>query len=130
MYRDLNQQLREKVEGHPMDFQRFKEQHPQFPSAQEENAEELIQQLQQQLQQWRSLLDSLSGPVRRGQTWDGTDRQCRGRLLAVVRDTNGAVTRQRLDAVWPDEVQRARCLAGLIEDGLVVRTEAGGFALP
>jgi uncharacterized protein with von Willebrand factor type A (vWA) domain len=65
MYRDLNQQLREKVEGRPMGFQRFKEQHPQFPSAQEENAEELIQQLQQQLQQWRSLLESLSEPMRR-----------------------------------------------------------------
>ena len=65
MYRDLNQQLREKLQGHQTDFQQFKDQHPQFPSAQEETAEELIQQLQQQLQQWRSLLESLSEPVRR-----------------------------------------------------------------
>ncbi len=65
MYRDLNQQLRETMQGLQTDFQQFKDQHPQFPSAQEENLEELIQQLQQQLQQWRSLLESLSEPVRR-----------------------------------------------------------------
>jgi uncharacterized protein with von Willebrand factor type A (vWA) domain len=64
MYRDLNQQLRDKLQGQPTDFQQFKDQHPQFPSAQEENLEELTQQLQQQLQQWRSLLDSLSEPIR------------------------------------------------------------------
>jgi uncharacterized protein with von Willebrand factor type A (vWA) domain len=65
MYRDLNQQLREKLHGRPADFQQFKGEHPQFPSAQEETIEELIQQLQQQLQQWRSLLESLSESVRR-----------------------------------------------------------------
>lgn len=65
MYQDLNQQLREKLQGRQGDFQQFKDQHPQFPSAQEETMEELIQQLQQQLQQWRSLLESLSESVRR-----------------------------------------------------------------
>ena len=65
MYQDLNQQLREKLQGRQADFQQFKDQHPQFPSAQEETIEELIQQLQQQLQQWRSLLESLSESVRR-----------------------------------------------------------------
>ncbi len=65
MYRDLNQQLREKLQRRRTDFEQFKDQHPQFPSAQEENIEDLIQQLQQQLQQWRSLLDSLAEPVRR-----------------------------------------------------------------
>jgi uncharacterized protein with von Willebrand factor type A (vWA) domain len=65
MYRDLNRQLRETMQGLQTDFQQFKDQHPQFPSVQEESLEELIQQLQQQLQQWRSLLESLSEPVRR-----------------------------------------------------------------
>jgi uncharacterized protein with von Willebrand factor type A (vWA) domain len=65
MYQALNQQLREKLQGRQGDFQQFKDQHPQFPSAQEEAIEELIQQLQQQLQQWRSLLESLSESVRR-----------------------------------------------------------------
>ena len=80
---------------------------------------------------WRAAgYPAYDGPVRRGQAWDGTDRQCRGRLLAVVRDAEGTVAQPRLDAVWPDELQRARCLAGLVEDGLVVRTAAGTFALP
>jgi A/G-specific adenine glycosylase len=40
-------------------------------------------------------------------------------LLEVLRHATGPVPRQRLDAVWTDEVQRARALAGLVEDGLV-----------
>ncbi|HSE10709.1 MAG TPA: A/G-specific adenine glycosylase [Nocardioidaceae bacterium] len=70
------------------------------------------------------------GPPRRGQTYAGTDRQCRGRLLAVLRDAAGAVHRSRLDAVWSDEVQRARCLASLIEDGLVAAVSEDTFTLP
>jgi len=70
------------------------------------------------------------GPPRRAQAWAGTDRQCRGRLLAVLRDAEGEVTAARLDAAWSEELQRARCLAGLVEDGLVVRTPRGTYALP
>jgi A/G-specific adenine glycosylase len=69
------------------------------------------------------------GPPRRVQTWSGTDRQCRGRLLAVLRETHGSVPTARLDAAWSEEGQRTRCLAGLVEDGLVVRTDTG-YALP
>jgi A/G-specific adenine glycosylase len=43
----------------------------------------------------------------------------RGLLLEVLRHATGPVPRQRLDEVWNDEVQRARALAGLVEDGLV-----------
>ncbi|WP_253943865.1 A/G-specific adenine glycosylase [Nocardioides marmotae] len=70
------------------------------------------------------------GPPRKVQTWAGTDRQCRGRLLAVLRDADGPVHPSRLDAVWVEEAQRVRCLAGLVEDGLAVRTDAGTYALP
>ena len=71
------------------------------------------------------------GPPRRGQAWAGTDRQVRGRLMAVLRDTEGSVTRARLDGVWPDETQRNRALASLLTDGLVVEThEAGSPAAP
>jgi len=34
-----------------------------------------------------------------GQTYEGTDRQCRGRLLAVLRDSREPVPQTRLDAV-------------------------------
>ncbi len=70
------------------------------------------------------------GPPRRGQAYAGTDRQCRGRLLAVLRDADPAVTRDRLDAVWPDPGQRNRALAGLVEDGLAVETDDGLYRLP
>jgi A/G-specific adenine glycosylase len=61
----------------------------------------------------------LDGPSRKRQTYAGTDRQVRGLLLEVLRHATGPVPRQRLDEVWNDEVQRARALAGLVEDGLV-----------
>lgn len=70
------------------------------------------------------------GPPRRGQTYAGTDRQCRGRLLAVLRDADGPVHRSRLEAVWAEGAQRARCLATLVEDGLVVETSTETFGLP
>ena len=65
-----------------------------------------------------------------GQTYEGTDRQCRGRLLAVLRDSKEPVNQARLDAVWPDAVQRARALDGLVADGLVDPLPDGSFTLP
>jgi A/G-specific adenine glycosylase len=65
-----------------------------------------------------------------GQRYEGTDRQCRGRLLAVLRDAEGPVTAAQLDAVWPTPIQRARALDGLVADGLVDTLPDGQFALP
>lgn len=70
------------------------------------------------------------GPARRGQAWEGTDRQCRGRLMAVLRDASAPVPKARLDAVWPDDVQRERALDGLVADGLVEPVGTDAFALP
>jgi A/G-specific adenine glycosylase len=71
------------------------------------------------------------GPGRRPQQYAGTDRQVRGLLLAVLRESDGPVPLPRLDAVWPDAVQRARALAGLVGDGLVepLGTDAAHFVL-
>ncbi len=60
------------------------------------------------------------GPPRRGQSYDGTDRQCRGALLAVLRSSDEPVAAEELDASWADAVQRDRALASLVADGLVV----------
>ncbi|MEI7055112.1 A/G-specific adenine glycosylase [Nocardioides sp. CCNWLW239] len=70
------------------------------------------------------------GPPRKVQTWAGTDRQCRGRLLAVLRDADSPVHRSRLDAVWSDETQRKRALESLLQDALVVKVSADTYALP
>ncbi|GAA2745088.1 A/G-specific adenine glycosylase [Kitasatospora cinereorecta] len=70
------------------------------------------------------------GPARRGQTYEGTDRQVRGKLLAVLRDAHGEVAQARLDEVWHDAVQRARALDGLVADGLVEPVGPGVYRLP
>ncbi len=67
---------------------------------------------------------------RGGQSYQGTDRQCRGRLLAVLRDADGPVPAGHLEAAWPDPPQRARALASLLADGLAERCPGGGYALP
>jgi A/G-specific adenine glycosylase len=70
------------------------------------------------------------GPGRRPQGYAGTDRQVRGLLLAVLRDTTGPVPAARLDIVWADTVQRSRALASLVEDGLVIALAGHRYALP
>jgi A/G-specific adenine glycosylase len=60
------------------------------------------------------------GPRRRPQRYAGTDRQVRGLLLAALREASEPMSHARLDLVWPEAAQRARALAGLLRDGLVV----------
>ena len=67
---------------------------------------------------------------RRTQRYNGTDRQCRGRLLAVLRDGGGPATQAEFDAVWADRSQLARALDGLVTDGLVDPLPDGRYALP
>lgn len=69
-----------------------------------------------------------AGPSRRPQRYAGTDRQVRGMLLAVLRETPGPVPRERLDLVWHDEEQRTRALTGLLADGLIEQVD-DAFAL-
>ncbi|MET9273736.1 A/G-specific adenine glycosylase [Kribbella sp. NPDC003557] len=70
------------------------------------------------------------GPPRRGQTYEGTDRQARGRLLAVLRSATAPVPKSELDASWPDAAQRERALDGLVADGLVEPLSRGRYRLP
>ncbi|MET0693461.1 MAG: A/G-specific adenine glycosylase [Propionibacteriaceae bacterium] len=70
------------------------------------------------------------GEPRRGQSYAGTDRQCRGVLLAVLRSTDGPVAAEELEVSWVDEVQRDRALRSLLTDGLVVPAGPGAYALP
>jgi A/G-specific adenine glycosylase len=65
-----------------------------------------------------------------GQRYEGTDRQCRGRLLGLLRDSAQPVQQHHFDLVWPDTPQRARALDGLVADGLVDPLPNGTFALP
>lgn len=73
---------------------------------------------------------SLDVPVKRSQGYAGTDRQVRGRLLAVLRETTEPVEADLLDQVWEEPVQRARALDSLVADGLVDALPDGRYALP
>src|SRR5690242_16546678 len=67
---------------------------------------------------------------RRTQKYEGTDRQCRGRVLAVLRAADDPVRRADFDAVWAGGAQLDRALDGLVADGLVDPRPDGRFALP
>ena len=73
---------------------------------------------------------------RRGQPFTGTDRQVRGRLMAVLREADSPVTSEALDGVGTDtppridDEQRRRALASLVTDGLVVAEADGRYRLP
>lgn len=87
-----------------------------------------------------------------GQRWDGTDRQVRGAVMAVLRSAQSAVPEEwltvarevnmpsgsdpgvdrpleKLLALEAPEDQRRRAVDGLVSDGLAVRT-AAGLTLP
>lgn len=66
----------------------------------------------------------------RSQPFAGTDRQVRGRLLAVLREADDDVAAGALDGVWSDAVQRERCLASLVADGLVEPAGPNRYRLP
>jgi A/G-specific adenine glycosylase len=79
---------------------------------------------------WRAAgSPAYDGPPRRGQTYAGTDRQCRGRLLAVLRDAHEPVHASRLTAAWSLDDQRNRCLRSLLDDGLVTEVAPGTYSL-
>ena len=71
----------------------------------------------------------LDGPRRRRQTYQGSDRQCRGTVLAMLRSSDNPVEDHRLAEAWQDVAQRKRALASLVHDGLVVPV-GNGWSLP
>jgi A/G-specific adenine glycosylase len=80
---------------------------------------------------WRAVgYPQATGPAPRTQRFTGTDRQVRGLLMAVLRETPTPVPKQQLDVVWADAVQRERALDSLVVDGLVDPLPDGRFALP
>ncbi len=62
--------------------------------------------------------------------YHGSDRQCRGQILSVLRSAAGPVREADMNAVWSEPGQRGRALATLIADGLVMRLADGSLALP
>ena len=66
---------------------------------------------------------------RRQQPFAGSDRQVRGRVLALLRESIEPVPASALEALWDDSEQRQRALSSLLVDGLVDESPVGDFSL-
>ena len=64
---------------------------------------------------------------RKSQPWHGTDRQVRGRIMAVLREAHGPVAVTGIEGVEAEQFSRA--LASLIADGLVTGRADGTYSL-
>ncbi|MGH3159707.1 MAG: A/G-specific adenine glycosylase [Streptosporangiaceae bacterium] len=64
------------------------------------------------------------------QRYEGTTRQCRGRLLALLREAQAPLTADQLAPAWPDPRRRARALDALVADGLVEPHDNQTYSLP
>lgn len=78
--------------------------------------------------QWRAAGYPANAPVRRSQKFEGTDRQCRGRIIGALRELPRALSRTELELVWHEPEQFGQCLDALVREGLV-RREGEGFSL-
>jgi A/G-specific adenine glycosylase len=79
---------------------------------------------------WRLAGQPASTNPRRGQRYEGTDRQARGVLLGLCRSVPGGVDSGAIDGAWPDATQRHRALSGLLDDGLIVALDGNRYGLP
>ncbi len=79
---------------------------------------------------WRRNGSPAARVRRPAQRYEGTDRQCRGAVLAVLRNAPGPVPVTTLDACWPDAGQFSRVLATLLRDGLASEHPGGLIGLP
>lgn len=70
-------------------------------------------------------------PARRRQTYVGTDRQARGRVMAMLRAAAGnGVDVAAIEGAWHDREQLHRALQSLLADGLAEMTRGGQVSLP
>ena len=69
-------------------------------------------------------------PTRRPQPYEGSDRQLRGQLLAVLRAAAHPVPQSAFNDICPEQHQLSRVLETLITDGLATRLPSGLIALP
>lgn len=77
--------------------------------------------------------EEASQAARRVQKFAGTDRQVRGKVMALLRESpNSQVEWAQIAAVWADQAQLERAVRSLVADELVVTVgeEPRGLALP
>jgi A/G-specific adenine glycosylase len=64
------------------------------------------------------------------QRYEGTTRQCRGAILALLREAPAPLSSSELAPAWPDPIRRAKALDGLVTDGLVELSGDNAYTLP
>ncbi len=74
--------------------------------------------------------ENSTGTKPKQKKYEGSDRQARGAILAVLRSAGHSVEKSEIDQCWADPVQRDRALSSLLSDGLVTMTADESFALP
>ena len=79
---------------------------------------------------WRAAGRPAALARRAAQSWAGTDRQVRGRIMALLRAAHGPVPAAEIALAWPVAEQRHRCLSSLVADGLAAVLPDGSVALP
>lgn len=81
---------------------------------------------------WRAAgYPEYDGPRRTIQKkYEGSDRQVRGLILGLLRESESPRQQAELSALWPDRLQLGRALDGLLVDGLVVGDPQVGYRLP
>jgi A/G-specific adenine glycosylase len=78
---------------------------------------------------WRSLDYPKSDAPKRTQSWNGTDRQCRGVIVQALRE-NKTVSKRELSKLWSLQPQFERALVSLEKDGLITSPKKSYYSLP
>ena len=71
--------------------------------------------------EWLALGFPQSARPHRTQTWHGTDRQCRGKILQALRESDGAVSSRVLSQLVEDQEQFKRCLKALEQEDFICK---------
>jgi A/G-specific adenine glycosylase len=78
---------------------------------------------------WRSLDYPKSDAPKRTQSWNGTDRQCRGVIVQALRE-NKTVSKRELSKLWSLQPQFEKALVSLEKDGLITSPKKSYYSLP
>ena len=78
---------------------------------------------------WRSLDYPKSDAPKRTQSWNGTDRQCRGVIVQALRE-NKTLSKKELSKLWSLQPQFEKALVSLEKDGLITSPKKNYYSLP
>lgn len=62
--------------------------------------------------------------------YEGSDRQARGAVMKILRESHRVVTGQELSEAWSDSAQLGRAITGLLKDGLIELVADDSYQLP